>query len=389
VKVKIYRDEQHEERQVKMDVQEHKSFLLKIANEVEKLLANHANQKRFKQYCKFYEELAEHQKKANEQQAFSSSDKTYPGLKLVLSKFGGIPPQNNKEALEKYYLLLIIIHDYLLEDYVPVCCKPPIGLAGLVGCLDFNLTNEEQTIIETALEHVKADLAEKPAETQISPMDTVIGVLDDCIGRIHDWFECKGIKPEYSIRNARNEAIKIQEKLKGIGTPAGEPDFAKGLEEIRRRLSDYKNEQINRRLLVIEKRAVDVVTFTDYPNASPPYAPLGNMKEELEGLRDDLVCWTGEKNQADLKPAERRENATPATIINIDKIDKLGVLGNVQAEIVQTGDYSSIHEQMITGEKKRGIFIRLLKIIGAIAALLTILHYLGWLEPIKALLLPK
>jgi hypothetical protein len=221
------------------------------------------------------------------------------------------------------------------------------------------------------------------------PIDTVVGVLDDCIGRIQNWFECKGIRPEYSILNARNEAIKIQEKLKGIGTPAGEPDFAKALEEIRRRLSDYKNEQIKQRLRVIEQRVVDVLTFTNYPNASPPSALLGNMKEELEGLRADLVCWAGEKNQADLKSAEAGQNATSTTIINIDKIDKLGVLGNVQAESVQTGDYSSIHKQTITGENNKSIIWKILKIIGAIAALLTILHYLGWLEPIKALLLPK
>jgi hypothetical protein len=44
-------------------------------------------------------------------------------------------------------------------------------------------------------------------------------------------------------------------------------------------------------------------------------------------------------------------NAAPATIINIDKINKLGVLGNVQAENVQTGDYSSIHKQPTMDKK--------------------------------------
>ncbi|MGA2679221.1 MAG: hypothetical protein ABSF37_07970 [Sedimentisphaerales bacterium] len=196
----------------------------------------------------------------------------------------------------------------------------------------------------------------KAAETQISPIDTVVNVLDDCIGRIHNWFECKGIRPEYLILNARNEAIKIQEKLNGIGTPAGEPDFAKDLEEIRRRLSDYKNEQIKQRLRVIEQRVIDVLTFTNYPNASPPSALLGNMKEELEGLRADLVCWTGEKNQADLasiKPAETKHKATPTTIININK---LGVLGDIQkVETLQTGDNAHAYRHMKGKEGEKGI----------------------------------
>lgn len=46
---------------------------------------------------------------------------------------------------------------------------------------------------------------------------------------------------------------------------------------------------------------------------------------------------------------ETGQNATPATIINIEK---LGVLGDLQAENVQTGDYSSIHKQPTAREKK-------------------------------------
>ena len=79
------------------------------------------------------------------------------------------------------------------------------------------------------------------------------------------------------------------------------------------------------------------------------------------------------------KPAEPGGNAAPATIINIDKVDKLGVLGNVQAESVQTGDNSSIHKQTIITEKKKGIIGKILRIIGAVAALLTIVYYLWWL----------
>lgn len=76
-------------------------------------------------------------------------------------------------------------------------------------------------------------------------------------------------------------------------------------------------------------------------------------------------------------------SATPAKIINIENFR--GILADdVQAEIVQTGDSSSIHKQTIPKEKEKNIIWKILKIIGAIAALLTILHYLEWLEPIKA-----
>jgi hypothetical protein len=100
--------------------------------------------------------------------------------------------------------------------------------------------------------------------------------------------------------------------------------------------------------------------------------------------------------KADLaeKPIETGGNATPTTIINIDKIDKLGVLGNVQAKNVQTGDHSSIHKQPTAEEKKKSIIWKILKvivkIIGAIvigvivAVVIDILGDFGWLQSIKA-----
>jgi hypothetical protein len=39
-------------------------------------------------------------------------------------------------------------------------------------------------------------------ESQISPIYNVIDVLNDCIGQIADWFECKSTTREYSIQNA-------------------------------------------------------------------------------------------------------------------------------------------------------------------------------------------
>ncbi len=102
---------------------------------------------------------------------------------------------------------------------------------------------------------------------------------------------------------------------------------------------------------------------------------------------------------ANLKPEEARGNATPATIINIDK---LNVLRDVQAENMQTGDYSSIQKQPTAVEKKKSIVGKILKIIvkviGAIivgiivAVVIDILGDFGWLQSIKELIyngLPK
>jgi hypothetical protein len=51
------------------------------------------------------------------------------------------------------------------------------------------------------------------------------------------------------------------------------------------------------------------------------------------------------------------------------------------------GDNTHISKHEKTAEKKKGIILRILKIIGAViafvAGLLTTLHLLGWLEPIK------
>lgn len=142
-------------------------FLWGIAKEVEKLLVNSEYRNVFEWYgLEFQRELDAYQKKASEQQELSTSDKTNPPFKLMTRMFRGVTPKNNKEDIEKSYRLLIIIHDWLLESCVPINkdIRTP-SLAGLVGCLDFDLTSEEQIIIETALERVRADLT-KPFPTK-------------------------------------------------------------------------------------------------------------------------------------------------------------------------------------------------------------------------------
>ncbi len=66
----------------------------------------------------------------------------------------------------------------------------------------------------------------------------------------------------------------------------------------------------------------------------------------------------------------------------------VNIYGDAQAKNLQIANDASIHEQPIAEEKKKGSIKKLLKIIATIiafiAALLTSLYHLGWLEPIKA-----
>lgn len=92
-----------------------------------------------------------------------------------------------------------------------------------------------------------------------------------------------------------------------------------------------------------------------------------------------------EADLASLKPAEAKHDATDVKEwkgnVNVN------IFEGVQAGTIQMGNYASIHKHPITAAKKKGIIGKLLKIIGAIvaffAALLTILHLLGWIEPTK------
>jgi hypothetical protein len=181
-----------------MNEQAHKEFLQKIACEVERLLVKH--QERFRQYGdEFYkkwtaygEAYQQWRKKIEEnvKEAWESKDKRlhthtveppipgyvfYDGCWIpyveepicpALRITGDIQPKSDEEVLENSYVLLIIIHDWVGKSFVPICHKPPIGLAGLVGCFNPNFIDDvAQTIIETSLEYVKADLANlKPAE---------------------------------------------------------------------------------------------------------------------------------------------------------------------------------------------------------------------------------
>lgn len=83
------------------------------------------------------------------------------------------------------------------------------------------------------------------------------------------------------------------------------------------------------------------------------------------------------------EPAKAKPDSALAGNINIQNFQ--GILGDVQAENVQTGDHAGINKHDETEKEKKGIVKKLFGIIAAVviflAALLTCLYYLGWLEP--------
>jgi hypothetical protein len=129
------------------------------------------------------------------------------------------------------------------------------------------------------------------------------------------------------------------------------------------------------------------------PTLDLPEPPLGRnvtlserMSWCIKALRVTDVAAMLKANPASLKPAEIKQDTTDAKE-GKDNVN-VNIYGDVKAGNLQIAHDASIHKRSITAEKKKGILIRLLKIIGAIvgflAALLGILNYLGWLEPIKA-----
>lgn len=116
---------------------------------------------------------------------------------------------------------------------------------------------------------------------------------------------------------------------------------------------------------------------------------VDSLKGTLYDLADTLqqIADSAREELSSEQPAETERNAIPAKIFNIGSFK--GVLGDIQAENVQTGDYSSIHKQPITAERKRGIIKKILKIVGAIvvaviaAIVVDIFADFGWLQSIK------
>lgn len=107
-----------------------------------------------------------------------------------------------------------------------------------------------------------------------------------------------------------------------------------------------------------------------------------NLIEEFAGITSDnyqswtelLVCMSHKDFWVDLaeEPAETEQNTTLAkkekdkskTIGSVNIQNFHGILGDVQAENVQTGNHASIHKETKAGEQNKSLLIRLLQLLG-------------------------
>ena len=110
-----------------------------------------------------------------------------------------------------------------------------------------------------------------------------------------------------------------------------------------------------------------------------------NKSEPMIGLRClEEWCYTNSQKVEDEqhfnKPAEPEQNTTSAKEekANINIQNFRGVLGDVQAANVQTGNHASIHEQP-KAENKKGKVKAIVTIVSFLAALLTCIYLLWWL----------
>jgi len=146
-------------------------FLLKIAREVDRLIQNPSNLAHFRKQVIVF--VKESQISLGLRELNEHDVSIHPPYILAPVLQKGWPmewpqPQKKEDLLPDYYFLLTLIHDivlqppqfvpinnglYALEDYwVKCCCQYYITRA---------TDSKEKALIETALEHVKADLSEK------------------------------------------------------------------------------------------------------------------------------------------------------------------------------------------------------------------------------------
>lgn len=224
---------------------------------------------------------------------------------------------------------------------------------------------KNEALTETALTKIRENLSSY-ANDAVYREPEEVGMTDDLNGTFYIY--CQVVKEDFQQAVKKATAVSVKQGLTAIANEAFE------LVDL---LVEWVEKQIRRREGDFNMRYLPI----DYPCS---YTQISTRWGTV--VRKFNMCKISGEQQE--KSAETWGNATSAKIINIENFR--GILADdVQAEIVQTGDHSSIHKQPTTREKRKGILIRILKIIGAIvgflAALFTCLGYLfGWLGPIKA-----
>jgi len=156
---------------LKMDNPEYEKFLSEIADDVAKLFAISENRTRFEQHsCDLGKKQAAYSETRN-RGANQIPPEPLAGFLSVLTHDKDIsdvvPRPKIDEALAYYYFSLATIHDKMRDEgYIPIHNNSEAKqLAKSVWAIIENLCVDRQFIIKTAIDHVEADLAKKPAGT--------------------------------------------------------------------------------------------------------------------------------------------------------------------------------------------------------------------------------
>ncbi len=111
-----------------------------------------------------------------------------------------------------------------------------------------------------------------------------------------------------------------------------------------------------------------------YPKLPLPQIDTSDSLSALAQLQQLCAECDGKTEN----PAETKQNVAPAKVINIKNFK--GILGDVQAENVQTGDSSSIHKQLATDKKpEKWYHNRTIQSALISVAALIFISVIGWL----------
>jgi len=187
------------------EAEERKSrFLLKIAREVERMIRNRSNLDRFRQQVIVFVKGCQISLGLREPNKDDVS--IHPPYILDPVLQDGCPkewpkPQKKEHLLPDYYFLLQLIHDNLLSQpqFIPINNGFYTMEDDWVKCCwqyyrRHATDSKEKGLIETALEHVKVDLAEKPAERE--QKDEGIKIMITSRTSKENW---EAIRSEYDI----------------------------------------------------------------------------------------------------------------------------------------------------------------------------------------------
>jgi hypothetical protein len=187
----------------------------------------------------------------------------------------------------------------------------------------------------------------------------------------------KEIQQQYENRVTEIAEKKYYEK---------DPTYANAVDEAKRQ-TDEVLKSIDHLLLAVGEpllqfpRVKNSLLAVDWKGHIRNYYPFLDKDNFSYQVRDTIDVLEALKSQFERQERKEVESQQYQAEIGQKATINVNISGDIQAENLQIGHDSSIQKQTVTREKKSGGVKKILKIIAAIvgflAALVTIFHYLG------------